>query len=91
MNVSTYNKHKVYEVSVLPLIEKIHTLCKDYSIPFFFTAAVENTESATTSENISLSPHSAEIHLMDDRIENCIKISSGCEVIIPMILPDIEL
>lgn len=89
--MTTYYKRQAYEHTVRPLLEKITNICKGNAIPFFFTAAVENSAESTVYINTSLMPIEVGVHLTDDHFEAHMKIDRGYIATLPEIVPEIEL
>jgi hypothetical protein len=69
-----YNKTSVYESQIVPLLSEITTICEKEKIPFFFSAAVKNTDKETIYRDVTDGT-----------------IAAGYEVILPDVIPDIEL
>lgn len=89
--MTTFDKSQAYERTVRPLLEKLTDVCKRNAIPFFFTAAIENSAKSTVYINTSLMPLAAEVYLTDDRFEDYLKIDCGYVATLPEIVPEIEL
>lgn len=89
--ISNYDKSKDYQTSIAPLVKKLDELCKELSIPYFFSAAVKSSEKETEYVNECRSPITMNIFLKDDLIVDHLKLCSGFRVIIPEELPDLEL
>lgn len=90
-DITVYDKRENYAEKVKPLLDRLEETCRSCGIPFFFTAAVENSESGTDYETLSFSALPMGIFLKDDKLVNHIKVAAGFEVIIPDRVPDIEL
>jgi hypothetical protein len=86
-----YNKTSVYESQIVPLLSEITTICEKEKIPFFFSAAVKNTDKETIYRDVTDGTIAMGVLLNDDRIVEYLKIAAGYEVILPDVIPDIEL
>ncbi|MBQ3010204.1 MAG: hypothetical protein IJA20_06040 [Methanocorpusculum sp.] len=92
MNKPTnYNKKDVYEEKIAPLMDTVEALCKEHSIPFFFAAAVANTDRDTEYVNESRSALPMGVVLTDDKIVDHLKVCSGFRAIVPDSIPEIDI
>lgn len=86
-----YDKRALYNEQIKPLIQEIEQRCVIAEIPFFFTAAVANSEKNTEYASAARTALPMGIHLRDDQFINHVKVSAGFEVIMPDEIPTIEL
>ena len=64
-----YNKQKVYEEKIEPIINQLKLACNMEHLPMFVTVAVENNEKETVYRNDMIYA-STDIRLSDHRIGN---------------------
>ena len=88
---TTYDKKAAYEEKIAPMMTTVESLCKELNIPFFFTAAVANSERDTEYVNESRSALPMGVVLTDDKIVDHLKVCSGFRAIIPDTIPEIDI
>lgn len=88
---TTYDKKAAYQEKVAPLMASVEALCKELSIPFFFTAAVANTDRDTEYVTEGRSALPMGIMLTDDKIVDHLKVCSGFRAIVPDSIPEIDI
>lgn len=88
---TSYDKKTVYQEKVAPLMATVESLCKELSIPFFFTAAVANNDRDTEYVNESRSALPMGVVLTDDKIVDHLKVCSGFRAIVPDSIPEIDI
>ncbi len=67
VNYTEYNKEKLYEQKVLPLIEEIKKICVVENLPIFFSCAVKNEDKKTTYKQEGILTGSTGVELYQDR------------------------
>ena len=89
--ITEYDKSKLFEEEVRPLLTKIESICKANALPFFFTAATVSTEQGTTYENSASTALPMGIFLRNDQLVEHVKVAAGFETTAPDRIPDVEL
>ena len=91
MDKTIFDKTDVYQSEIAPLVKQKDELCGRNQIPFFFCAAVANDEEKTSYENQTRTGLPMGVHLTNDQMTNHVKVAAGFDVILPDVIPDIEL
>lgn len=77
--VTIYDKRKIYEKDIAPLIVEAMKKCVVNDIPFMFQCAVQNTEKKTVYDGDMYLTGSAGITLTNDRFERHLAVMNGFE------------
>ena len=78
-----YQKEKEYREKIAPLLKEIKIQCELNKIPFFFIAAVANSEKGTKYVRDGLMTGSHSIHLANDEFEKHLGVCCGFDVYPP--------
>lgn len=82
MEIKYYDKEKVYEEKILPLILELKTVCSAEKMPMFVSVAVSNSENETHYENDAVLA-STGVRLTDNRIADVMLSMNGLIVDYP--------
>lgn len=86
-----FDKRAEFKEHVAPIVAKLEKTCIEHEIPFYFSAAVENSPDGTQYEERARTAGPYGLILTDDQLVNHVKVSAGFEVIVPESIPDIRL
>ena len=75
--ITTFDKMKIFEEEIEPLIEKIDIICRRERMPYFFTCAVKNEKNGTKYISNMLSAVKSDRELENDVIVEGIKVLRG--------------
>ena len=82
-----YNKQKVYEEKIEPIINQLKLACNMEHLPMFVTVAVENNEKETVYRNDMIYA-STDIRLSDHRIGNLLLLVNDFQTEPPLHIQD---
>lgn len=74
---SYYDKKDIFLNEIQPYLDKIHKICSDNEIPFFFSACVENTDTTSNYIRDCVSSGACDLELTNDEINRHIMVSRG--------------
>ena len=72
------------------LVKKLDDFCFEHNIPYFFSAAINDTGKKTGYFSNTRSAIAMGIQLQDNYFENYLKVLNGCEVVFPETLPEVS-
>lgn len=81
--LSIYDKHKIYDKDIKPLIVEAMRICVVNDIPFFFASATINNEKKTHYEYECALTGSLGINLKDDHFEQYLCVTRGFKAVPP--------
>jgi len=73
----TFNKEKIYEEKVVPILDELKKVCSAERIPMFASFAVKNDPVDTKYKSTAVSTINDEIVLTKDYIREYINIQNG--------------
>lgn len=77
-----YNKQKLFDEKVLPIIQQLKTVCNINRLPMFISVAVENQPNKTVYRNDAVLA-STGVHLEDNRIADILLSMNGLKADYP--------
>lgn len=89
--ITPYEKKSRFINQAKDLLDKLDELSRLHSIPYFFSAAIANSETDTEYLTRCRSSLPMGLQLADDNIVDFEKICAGFETYVPSTLPNIEL
>ncbi len=81
--ISEYDKKKMYNKEIKPIVEQLKAKSAMLGIPFFFSACVKNTQEESEYVNEGFLCGSGDIVLKDDRITPHLNIALGFRAVPP--------
>lgn len=81
--ITVFDKEKLYEEKIAPLVNDIKLICNLENIPFFTTFCIKNNNKGTNYITEGILTGSREIKLKDDRIIKHTLIQNGFDAIQP--------
>ena len=75
--ITPYDKKKVFETYIRPVLKELEELCYEHDIPMFFTAAVANSNKGTDYESAMIMDDIKELKLKKNHIVDMVKIING--------------
>lgn len=84
-----FDKSKLYDEQIAPLVKDVIAHCAMYRIPCYFSACVANTKTESDYRNEGVLCGSTGIHLTDDRITGHLNVSLGFRTSPPTESPEI--
>lgn len=72
-----YNKTDEFDKKILPLLQEARAICRELEIPFFYVAAVKNTDKHTSCTRGGVMPQSMGVNLTESEFENHLLVSNG--------------
>lgn len=88
----SFDKRKIYDEKIAPLVHELYVLCDKEKIPFFFEACVadpsvtEKLQQEWIYRAQMLSPAELDMQISNDYITSCLKIYNGYT---PVLHPDV--
>lgn len=76
-----YDKKKVYDEKIAPLVQSLIQACNEEKIPAFVTVAVRNTEDDTEYVSGMVSAFDSNIRLENDKFTKLVNVMNGFDTV----------